>query len=84
MERSLTETIVGKVVSWCLEEKNIKEVNSGPWNAGQSLGLSTIAERLQNENVELSKLKQECGGLQTLLRNHHFIFLVEKVDNTDL
>lgn len=78
LERNLTETIVGKVVNWCLEEENVEEVNSKPWNAGQSMGLSTIAQRLQNENVELAKLKQECGGLQTLFRNHHYIFVVEK------
>ena len=42
----------------------LKEVNSNPWNVGKSLGLSTIAQRLQTESVELSKLKQECGGLQ--------------------
>ena len=26
----------------------------------------------------LIKLKSECGGLQTLLRNHSYIFIVEK------
>jgi len=39
----------------------------------------TLTELANEIGVErLKKLKKECGGLQTLLRNHRYIFVVEK------
>jgi len=38
--------------------------------------LTELAKEIGKER--LKKLKKECGGLQTLLRNHRYIFVVEK------
>lgn len=46
------------------------------WNAGGLLSLSELSSKI--DSSLLIKLKSECGGLQTLLRNHNYIFIVEK------
>ncbi|XP_063221450.1 probable tRNA (uracil-O(2)-)-methyltransferase [Bacillus rossius redtenbacheri] len=46
------------------------------WNAGGCLPLKDLASLLSSE--KLGALKKECGGLQTLLKNHRFLFVVEK------
>ncbi|XP_025025053.1 probable tRNA (uracil-O(2)-)-methyltransferase [Python bivittatus] len=48
---------------------------SSPWNRGESLPLSEIAERLDKDT--LKTLKKEYGGLQTLLRNNYQVFKVQ-------
>ncbi|XP_011303763.1 probable tRNA (uracil-O(2)-)-methyltransferase [Fopius arisanus] len=49
--------------------------NSGKlWNAGGQLGLAEIAKIVTPES--LKQLKNECGGLQTLIKNHSHIFQV--------
>lgn len=50
------------------------EVFDGKWNVGKGVTLNDLAALLAKE--QLSELKSECGGLQTLLRNHHHIFEV--------
>ncbi|XP_048365676.1 probable tRNA (uracil-O(2)-)-methyltransferase isoform X1 [Sphaerodactylus townsendi] len=47
---------------------------SGAWSRGESLTLSEIAARLNEET--LKHLRNEYGGLQTLLRNNHQVFEV--------
>ncbi|XP_044151759.1 probable tRNA (uracil-O(2)-)-methyltransferase isoform X2 [Bufo gargarizans] len=44
------------------------------WNRGRSLPIREVAEVLDKETLQ--RLKNECGGLQTLLRNNHQVFLV--------
>ncbi|XP_031573877.1 probable tRNA (uracil-O(2)-)-methyltransferase isoform X2 [Actinia tenebrosa] len=44
------------------------------WNRGRSLKLPDVAKLFDNET--LKKMKNECGGIQTLLRNHRHIFQV--------
>jgi len=46
------------------------------WNMGRAVSLSEAASSLTSE--DLAKMKSECGGLQTLLRNNRPIFVVEK------
>lgn len=50
------------------------EVFDGTWNVGKGVSLNDLAALLAKE--QLAELKSECGGLQTLLRNHHHIFEV--------
>ncbi|KAM6909370.1 putative tRNA (uracil-O(2)-)-methyltransferase [Xenentodon cancila] len=45
------------------------------WNQGGSLSLSDVAGLLEQETLQL--LKNECGGLQTLLKNNYQVFRVE-------
>uniref|UniRef100_A0A2K6PD27 tRNA (uracil-O(2)-)-methyltransferase n=1 Tax=Rhinopithecus roxellana TaxID=61622 RepID=A0A2K6PD27_RHIRO len=59
-----------------------KQLNTGSsrngslktWNGGESLSLAEVASELDTET--LRRLKRECGGLQTLLRNSHQVFRV--------
>ncbi|XP_070362431.1 probable tRNA (uracil-O(2)-)-methyltransferase isoform X4 [Equus asinus] len=44
------------------------------WNRGESLSLAEVASELDRETLQ--RLKRECGGLQTLLRNNHQVFEV--------
>lgn len=44
------------------------------WNRGESLSLSEVAGKLDRETLQ--RLKRECGGLQTLLKNNHQVFEV--------
>ncbi|KAF5912961.1 hypothetical protein HPG69_006801 [Diceros bicornis minor] len=44
------------------------------WNRGESLSLAEVAGELGRET--LRRLKRECGGLQTLLKNNHQVFEV--------
>nr|CAG4651910.1 EOG090X07W1 [Triops cancriformis] len=46
----------------------------GEWTAGKQLPLGEVAGQVPAE--DLQALKNECGGLQTLLRNHSHIFCV--------
>ncbi|XP_040481374.1 probable tRNA (uracil-O(2)-)-methyltransferase [Ursus maritimus] len=48
--------------------------SSKAWNRGGSLSLEEVAQELDRET--LRRLKRECGGLQTLLRNSHQVFEV--------
>ncbi|XP_049742621.1 probable tRNA (uracil-O(2)-)-methyltransferase [Elephas maximus indicus] len=45
-----------------------------PWNPGGSLSLAEVASEMDKETLQ--RLKRECGGLQTLLRNRHQVFSV--------
>ena len=78
VDSQLVKTIVSKVVDWCLSDQSLVDINGRQWNQGSSLPLPHIVQRLANEGVDLAPLKQECGGLQTLIRNHHYIFVTEK------
>ena len=60
-----------KTENLCIENSNIK------WNAGGSMHLSDISGKVLSPDL-LKELKSECGGLQTLLRNHNNIFIVGK------
>lgn len=46
------------------------------WNAGGCLSLEELAKVLNP--VSLLNLKNQCGGLQTLLRNHRNIFTIDE------
>lgn len=66
--------IVMNVSTLLLEVQNNISKEQGVWNAGQLLPISEIAQKLGNKLLD--HLKQECGGLQTLLKNHRYIFEV--------
>ncbi|OXB62029.1 hypothetical protein ASZ78_015671 [Callipepla squamata] len=53
---------------------NMHGENMNTWNQGESLSLKEVAEHLNKET--LKRLKSECGGLQTLLKNNHQVFEV--------
>lgn len=45
------------------------------WNRGGSLSVREVVTLLEHETLQ--RLKKECGGLQTLLKNNHQVFRVE-------
>ncbi|XP_006004847.1 probable tRNA (uracil-O(2)-)-methyltransferase [Latimeria chalumnae] len=53
---------------------NEEKTNRCTWNRGGSLSLREVAEILEKDLLQ--KLKRECGGLQTLLKNNHQVFEV--------
>ena len=71
--KKITEEIIGLIVNSLLSKENL--VNF--WNAGGTLHLGEIPKTVLNADL-LKELKSECGGLQTLLRNHNHIFIVNK------
>ncbi|XP_074031369.1 probable tRNA (uracil-O(2)-)-methyltransferase isoform X1 [Leptinotarsa decemlineata] len=50
--------------------------NGDDWNKGSALSISCLSKKISAD--DLQKLKNQCGGLQTLFRNHRYIFVVEK------
>ncbi|KAG5347531.1 TRM44 methyltransferase, partial [Acromyrmex charruanus] len=44
------------------------------WNAGGQIGIGEVAKLIAPEMLQ--QLRNECGGLQTLLKNHSHIFCV--------
>lgn len=44
------------------------------WNAGRQINIGEVAKLIAPEMLQ--QLRNECGGLQTLLRNHSHIFCV--------
>ncbi|KAM8970368.1 probable tRNA (uracil-O(2)-)-methyltransferase isoform X2 [Sarcophilus harrisii] len=79
LPRDFIDHIVLKVANLLLNEKqqNPKDPfigSSKTWNRGGSLSLAEVANHLDRETLQ--RLKRECGGLQTLLKNSHQIFEV--------
>lgn len=71
LETDIRESIVTLVTDQLLAKRRL---SADGWNYGGSLEISCIAKIVPIES--LKKLKHECGGLQTLLKNHHNIFKV--------
>lgn len=77
LDRKLISNIVNIVVDQLLQEGRIihlEEVPGKKWNAGRELELREIVKIIPREI--LTQLRNECGGLQTLLKNHGHIFKV--------
>nr|XP_040226874.2 probable tRNA (uracil-O(2)-)-methyltransferase [Anopheles coluzzii] len=77
IDRSVVDKIVAIVFGELLAKRRIPaEFAERSWNAGGTLALEELVKAIPQEL--LVALKAECGGLQTLLRNNHQIFRVEK------
>ncbi|KOC62600.1 putative tRNA (uracil-O(2)-)-methyltransferase [Habropoda laboriosa] len=77
LEKTLISSIVGIVSNQLLHEGRIISLEGTEvklWNAGRCLELREIAESVPKEMM--IRLRKECGGLQTLLKNHSHIFCV--------
>ncbi|KAJ0055616.1 hypothetical protein NL108_005444 [Boleophthalmus pectinirostris] len=76
LPRDLVDGVVLQVARVLLEmEKGSGEGTDGDWNRGGSLSVGEVASLLEQETLQ--RLKKECGGLQTLLKNNHQVFRVE-------
>ncbi|XP_073466905.1 probable tRNA (uracil-O(2)-)-methyltransferase isoform X2 [Aquarana catesbeiana] len=68
---------VAKLLLHLNNEENPEVIDKGTqatWNRGRCLTIREVADVLGKETLQ--SLKNECGGLQTLLRNHHQVFEV--------
>lgn len=77
LDKTLIANIVDIVSNQLLHEGRIMTIEGTPkklWNAGRCLELREIAESIPKE--AMIHLRKECGGLQTLLKNHSYIFRV--------
>ncbi|XP_007956390.1 probable tRNA (uracil-O(2)-)-methyltransferase [Orycteropus afer afer] len=81
LPRDVTDQAVLQVARLLLGGKQLRSGGSTQdaagkaWDRGGSLSLSEVASKLDPETLQ--RLKQESGGLQTLLRNHHQVFAVQ-------
>lgn len=77
VDRAVIEEIINIVTSHLLRKVRPLPIGDRPgktWNAGGQVELSEIAKIVPPET--LKQLRNECGGLQTLLRNNGHIFRV--------
>lgn len=79
LPRDFIDQVVLQVANLLLDGKKCNTGNSDAgnlktWNGGGSLSLAEVAAELSSETLQ--RLKRECGGLQTLLRNRHQVFEV--------
>ncbi|KAM8747702.1 putative tRNA (uracil-O(2)-)-methyltransferase isoform 1-T2 [Acanthopagrus schlegelii] len=72
LPRDFVDGVVLRVANVLL---GMTEDDGSGWNRGGSLSVSEVAGLLEQET--LRRLKKECGGLQTLLKNNHQVFRVE-------
>jgi len=82
LQRELVEEIVKLVAGQLLNERKLLLLSTSSteseerlWNAGGRLSLEELAFLIPKEKIK--KLKNECGGLQTLLKNNSHVFTVE-------
>lgn len=78
LDKSLISRIIKRIVVLMLEGENylITDDDRRKWNKGKCLPLRDLPMHLPPE--DLQQLKKECGGLKTLLKNHRYIFDVQK------
>ncbi|XP_057562764.1 probable tRNA (uracil-O(2)-)-methyltransferase isoform X2 [Hippopotamus amphibius kiboko] len=79
LPRDLVDRVVLQVANLLLggEHVHTQGSQSGSvkaWNRGGSLSLAEVAGQLDRETLQ--RLRRECGGLQTLLRNRPQVFRV--------
>ncbi|XP_017774402.1 PREDICTED: probable tRNA (uracil-O(2)-)-methyltransferase [Nicrophorus vespilloides] len=73
VDRTIVTRLVNLVAGVLLKYKNHSFKRDGKvWNAGIQMPISDLAEKLDPNDLKL--LKKECGGLQTLMKNHRYIF----------
>nr|CAG4638521.1 EOG090X07W1 [Cyclestheria hislopi] len=74
IERTLQDRIIELTARCLLDNETLKEPG---WNKGLVLTVPDLVQKLLQELGDLKQLKKECGGIQTLLKNHSHIFVVE-------
>lgn len=79
LPRAFLDRVVLQVASLLLRGRPLSPggARSGTvqaWDRGESRALAEVAHALDMETLQ--RLKRECGGLQTLLRNSHQVFEV--------
>ncbi|KAJ9580868.1 hypothetical protein L9F63_023956 [Diploptera punctata] len=80
LDKVLIQDIVSTIAKELLSKKDPTVINVNneekSWNKGGLINIGDLVTVIPNE--KLKKLKNECGGLQTLLKNNGNIFLVKQ------
>uniref|UniRef100_A0A2R5LLH1 tRNA (uracil-O(2)-)-methyltransferase n=1 Tax=Ornithodoros turicata TaxID=34597 RepID=A0A2R5LLH1_9ACAR len=76
LEKEFTQVIVDRIAIHLLQMEPVNDLSDTEpvWQQGGREHIGSLVHLL-NDN-ELQKLKKQCGGLQTLLKNHRHVFLV--------
>lgn len=77
IDKSITSKIVNTIAKSLINNQlgvDTSNSESDIWSIDYSINFKDAISLLRTE--DLKELKSECGGLQTLLRNHHSIFLI--------
>jgi len=74
VDRKLKESIVERIFNRLISLEPSFVDRYANWNCGGKLTMPEAVEMIAAD--ELQQLKQECGGLQTLLKNKHQVFEV--------
>lgn len=75
IDRGIQEEIINMTARFLLESRHSKD--KGKWNHGGEINLTDLVEMISKDFKNFHLLKSECGGIQTLLRNHSHIFVVQ-------
>ena len=76
VDKNIITEIIHTVANLLLSKARIISLkDESTWNAGGQIELSELANIIPSKS--LKSLKNECGGLQTLLRNKSHIFCIE-------
>ena len=75
LDRGIQDELV-RLTAHCLLSDTSKEPGI-KWNPGRSINLSDLVKQISEQFTDFHRLKSECGGFQTLLRNHSHIFVVQ-------
>lgn len=77
LDKGLILDIVNMVVAHLLHAGRRIPLESGAtWNAGRQIEIGEVVKLIPREMLQ--QLRNECGGLQTLLKNHNNIFCVAR------
>lgn len=80
LDKDIKEDLLTTIANIILEKKRIVEIliHGAPvvWDRGGGISMGDLVKRLSTQ--QLSALKAQCGGLQTLIKNHKHIFALEK------
>nr|CAG4643282.1 EOG090X07W1 [Ilyocryptus agilis] len=73
VDRSIQDEIVRLTAQYLLSCSTAPQ-ESDKWNPGGTVELPELVTILRRDFKDFDQLKNECGGIQTLLRNHSHIY----------
>ncbi|CAL4094702.1 unnamed protein product, partial [Meganyctiphanes norvegica] len=80
LDKTVREDLLTAIANILLGKRRIVELSicgkTVNWDRGGSVSMGDLAKRLSAQ--QLAALKAQCGGLQTLIKNHKHIFALEK------
>ena len=79
IDRSIQEELVNLTAKCLLAAGSSHQSpdSASGWNPGGTVEFPALVEALHRDFKDFDRLKKECGGLQTLLKNHSHIFVVQ-------